>query len=90
MFPVKWFYKKCSLKNHIRYAADSFSDIVTKRCQTFESNLTKKLILVLKSRYSTLTIDAKSSLESMYQLGFGTDENSPKSTFRLKTKTSFL
>ena len=27
MFPVKWFYKKCSLKNHIRYAADSCSRV---------------------------------------------------------------
>ena len=90
MFPVKSFYKRSSLKNHIRYPEDSCSGVVAKRCEAFESNLTKKLILVLKSRYSALNINAKSSLESMYQLGFGTDENSPKSTFRLKTKTSFL
>ena len=90
MFPVKSFYKRSSLKNHIRYPADSCSGVVAKRCLTFESNLTKKLILVLKTRYSALNINAKSSLESMYQLGFGTDENSPKSTFRWKTKTSFL
>ena len=76
MFPVKSFFKKSSLKNHIRYAADSSSGVVTKRCKTFESNFTKKLILVLKTRYSIVNINAKPSLESMYQLGFGTDENS--------------
>ena len=92
MFPVKSFYKRSSLKNniHVQFAADSCCGIVTKRCKTFESNLTKKLILVLKTRYNIVNINAKSSLESMYQLGFGTDENSPKSTFRLRTKTSFL
>ena len=75
MFPVKSFYKKSSLKNHIRYAADSCSGVATKRCtKTFESNFTKKLILVLKTRYSIVNINAKPSLESMYQLGFGTEE----------------
>ena len=59
MFPVKSFYKRSSLKNHVRYAADSCSGIVTKRCQTFESNLTKKLILVLKTRYSVANISTQ-------------------------------
>ena len=89
MFPVKSFYKRSSLKNYIRYA-QIVAVVLSRNAVNFRIKLDQETNFSLNTRYSALNINAKSSLESMYQLGFGMDENSPKSTFRWKTKTSFL
>ena len=55
----------------------------------FESKLTKKPILVLKTKKTVFHLTSKSCLEFMYQLGYGTDDNSlVKTDFSFEDKNS--